>query len=96
MSKHSAGPWRVALSNFKLGPQGGRDILNQHGPIARKVFWEDDARLIAAAPDMLEALKEWAEAFDSFAEGGEQLTRLGDRTRRTKDLIAKAEGRDGR
>lgn len=63
MTKHTQGPWRVAPAN--LYPSGG---INVDSAVEKKYVclvagnWDDevgqaDARLIAAAPDMLEALK---------------------------------------
>ena len=95
MSKHSAGPWRVALSNFKLGPQGGHDILNQHGPIARKVFWEDDAHLTAAAPNMLKALKDLVQTHEACRRL-KGLPKSSPVTDAARAAIATAEGRDGK
>lgn len=59
MSGHTPGPWHV-------GPHYKSDVESQHGRICdcgitRGPNGEANARLIAAAPDLLEALKEMVE-----------------------------------
>lgn len=82
--KHTPGPWQIeryqdAIST--IGPIGSFSIEN--------VSWlevsEDDARLIAAAPDLLEALKRLLDENDEF------LTLQG-RINLARAAIAKAEG----
>lgn len=61
MSKHTPGPWTVARNT-----DDGLDIISSdevtYVEVALDVRTEADARLIAAAPDLLKALKEveWA------------------------------------
>ena len=59
MSKPTPGPWVVAPSSNKHNGSGWRDIHSTSGPFAPSYVGEaleDDARLIAAAPDLLKAL----------------------------------------
>lgn len=91
--KHTPEPWRVRLSDieelfdvFGVGPYGlitlaeGVDI--------------HDARLIAAAPDMLEALRAANEYFDRMEGKGEGGQAIFDVPRHIVQVaIAKAEGR---
>lgn len=92
MSKHTPGPWTVG---------GARTLKVWGGPSPRDVICEPwhvavgsrkaNAHLIAAAPEMLEALKEldahWS-AVGPYAIGHD-----GERASKIKALIAKAEGR---
>lgn len=87
--RHTPGPWRI--SDFeRLAGEDSRCIMGADG---FAVAWIDgstikeheaDARLIAAAPDLLDALKE--------------VVRISDRKHNAWDkahaAIAKAEGRD--
>lgn len=67
MTKHSEGPWRVT-SHYKAGRgEKWNDIINQDRRIIatiRTYAWssagecESNAKLIAAAPELLEALRE--------------------------------------
>jgi hypothetical protein len=79
MSKHTPGPWVVATSSNKHNGSGWRDIHSTSGPFAPSYVGEaleDDARLIAAAPDMLSLLKRAyyvMEALDGTSVEGEKL-----------------------
>ena len=81
MSKHTPGPWEYRLtegSDKKLATVYGRGK-----GIARHVLPED-ARLIAAAPDLLEACKTALYGGGTIAEAAEKC----------RAAIAKAEGRE--
>ena len=56
--EHTPGPWRIVGDepHLYIWPTASA-VLNRHNLIA-DVYTEADARLIAAAPDLLEALKE--------------------------------------
>ena len=58
MSKHTPGPWRVVDSwnDHMVEGQNGEEIIWQDGPHNTPAIKEANARLIAAAPDLLEAL----------------------------------------
>jgi hypothetical protein len=55
MSKHTPGPWMIG------NIQGVDMVIENHNGLEVCTVWEDpkqhDARLIAAAPDLLEALQ---------------------------------------
>jgi len=51
--KHSPGPWLANQDGDLLGPKTN----------AMLQYWPPDARLMAAAPDMLQALKDIRESF---------------------------------
>lgn len=76
MSNHTPGPWRT---------NGGDDVWIGD---ARCIYVgdEDDARLIAAAPDLLEALCKLTQLYDSF-DGPRGPCRI-----RADAAIAKATG----
>jgi len=58
MSKHTPGPWTIEESELM-----GRDIVSAGNMalICTQVYSPDDARLIAAAPELLAALQAVAE-----------------------------------
>ena len=59
MNKHTPGPWRVVDSwnDYMVESQNGEEIIWQDGPHNTPTINEANARLIAAAPDLLEALE---------------------------------------
>lgn len=92
MSKHTPGPWRleeVIDGSIKhLCPVGDVDgfslltVVNTEGydddeyvPFAA-VYRDADARLIAAAPDLLEALKDMLNAFAPYPWSGWSASEL--------------------
>lgn len=79
MSKHTPGPWRVEVH------QATTTIESKHFTIASDVC-NDDAPLIAAAPELLEALKQVL-AHHGYIEGGPDFSDAW-------KAIAKAEGRE--
>lgn len=96
---HTKGPWSVERE------RGQYIVTSIGGPVAHVARWTsavelDDARLIAAAPDLLEALRKlgneatgmWAMA-DPDAHGHTNLSVLRLRIDEALAAIAKAEGR---
>ncbi len=97
-NKHTPAPWHVKFSD----DDPYDDILIKGSGRSIAKIWLDDApvpdynaqqkanaQLIAAAPELLEALKEIladAEMIESFIEGGENYFT------KAKNAIAKAEG----
>lgn len=99
MSTHTPGPWKIHpyINNF-----GGRNETKDVGPSGRavcEVFGafeapfgaesEANARLIAAAPEMLEALRTLVAAI-SYNQNPDTLLRESEFAR---EVIAKAEGK---
>jgi hypothetical protein len=93
-SKHTPGPWRIARYNHE-DEEARLEMDCNHPDGWRWSGWigvrtEANARLIAAAPDMLGALKEMLEALWGEGDGGEPPAFI----QRATDAIARAEGRD--
>jgi hypothetical protein len=99
-SKHTPGPWRVIqgpreIYGVQRSNSGGFFLVNGLGREQEKA----DANLIAAAPELLEALKLLHDAADKAAKatqsGAEQvaLMDLFIPLRKAKAAIKKAEGR---
>lgn len=86
-AKHTAGPWLVS-ETFAVGPAGEIVACTPHNH-SRK---EANARLIAAAPELLEALQGLVRFTDAVrvqvGMGKTQLERLA----KARAAIAKAEG----
>lgn len=58
MNRHTAGPWKAVELNPRVGfAEFEIQYENDGECIAEGVYRKDDAVLIAAAPDMLEALE---------------------------------------
>ncbi|KPF66092.1 hypothetical protein IP84_16900 [beta proteobacterium AAP99] len=89
MSKHTPGPWRAYCRDigYVEGTEWSEDEFLQwevegpEEPIGRGSFFQGDARLIAAAPELLDACKKALYAL----KGREHDQFL-------RDAIAKAEG----
>lgn len=89
MSKHTPGPWKAVPTAF--GPidivvSDGRDIVTVYGGGTGNK--EANARLIAAAPDMLEALKQAQTNFKTYDRFKVDV----DAMRKIEAAIAKATG----
>ncbi|HSG19548.1 MAG TPA: hypothetical protein VLA31_02160 [Burkholderiaceae bacterium] len=71
MSKHTPGPWRprngIVLADSHKGTHcSDEDIAFYGGPlVCESIRTDANARLIAAAPDLLEALKAMLEYYGS-------------------------------
>jgi hypothetical protein len=97
MSKHTPGPWRYwTQSRAGRGEDTCTFVSADNTEVLRavtKTITEADARLIAAAPDLLEALQSAERAMSNrdFA----LMTLCGDRSVRMmiRDAIAKVEGK---
>jgi len=92
MNKHTPGPWLIAKPKgngvmHKIWRTNGDERNTGYARIARHVPFAADAQLIAAAPDLLEALKEWIGYVPSSTDKIEQA-----RIDRAIAAIAKAEG----
>ncbi len=100
---HTQGPWHVGAGNGEgsIFAENGRTRLEIGGttlyPIARMgKGWNEEedeanARLIAAAPEMLEALREMLSMFVDHEQYDEDSAQV---ISQTRQVLAKAEGRD--
>lgn len=80
--KPTPGPW-----DYRKLPSGAYIVFHTYDkPTAGFIYQEPNARLIAAAPDMLEALKQAHAMIHDHDFGGAIIT--------IEDAIAKAEGRE--
>lgn len=82
--KYTPGPWKF---KYYSGTMDGAVIVFPDGSGILTPFKEEDARLIAAAPDLLEALKDLA------GESKETFSHWPDLKNQVDAAIAKAEGR---
>ena len=101
---HTPGPWEVHHWGDNEGDIHGSDgkvvCVMRDGATPQEEDWEGDARLIAAAPDLLAALKRMREVFEQLSDGDwrsldatyvDQLI-ASDGLRGCDKVIAKAEG----
>lgn len=86
MSKRTPGPWHVEFTRFS-------DVKAENGAIVAKcnkltglVNLQANARLIAAAPDLLEALRA------AVRQNDNDMLMTGEELRACRAAIAKAEG----
>lgn len=99
-AKHTPGPWkirRVTHYDIRIAPESEPE----HVSIAGMAIWgeehreelEANARLIAAAPELLEALKDCVQWLTAFAKGtGNEIIRETDRYQKYVSAIRSAEG----
>lgn len=100
MNKHTPGPWSVTSEPDEEYPVWDVGHRTVGGPLDGDVLHvcdtvdEADARLIAAAPEMLEALK-WAHdfAYDAYDDTKHYDKTVAEWLVRCEAAIAKAEGR---
>lgn len=90
MSGHTKGPWEHDGDGEILAP-GNVIVVYSHGG-QRAVQTDGDAKLIAAAPDLLEALEVISRLYDYEATSGENSSRLYDARSIALLAIAKARG----
>lgn len=85
MSKHTQGPWEVSL---------GRQIVSSHdGMLVADVQSRADARLIAAAPELLDALCAIADCCEETRQDRDYLSRKTEIRGIARHAIAKATGK---
>jgi hypothetical protein len=87
--KHTPGPWQVAHDWHDEDESLDYMRVVADSCVIANTILEDDARLIAAAPELLEALKLIAEWADS-GRHEEDFSAIGNKARAA---IAKAEGK---
>lgn len=109
MSKHTPGPWEVKSvdkQTWQIGTADFGSIVTLHDPyrasIRMTAEMEADARLIAAAPDLLEALKKVKQMIsealpkfnwrDSFLDAN-AIRLLNEVPLAVYEAVAKAEGK---
>lgn len=91
MIEHTAGPWYAVTGSVWTTPGGPDDggthvaMMDREEPKTKPVERDANAHLIAAAPDMLEALKAYLDSVDGDI-GIEKADEL------AQKAIAKAEG----
>ena len=97
MNKHTPGPWKAHFEEayYVTGPDRGRvammlNLKGAHGLGGRRTGEESaaNARLIAAAPELLEALQALDVLFGHLASDCTQYDWIG----RARTVIAKATG----
>ena len=95
-AKHTPGPWDVVVRGWRSTFTITHPPFGVLGEVA-EVYQEADARLIAAAPDLLEALREAVIEIASVAGAVTPTTDMvinaHDCLKRAMAAIAKAEGR---
>lgn len=95
-STHTPGPWKVvgrdirADDYIKVGKGGYFSIAYMANPISRDDIMDANARLIAAAPELLEACKIALSTINDEYPKGEMMGPK----QALKYAIAKAEGRE--
>lgn len=85
--KHTPGPWTVGYNDNQCVYSDYRQVASVQ---CNQKEWEANARLIAAAPELLEALKEVL----AWASYGVPNARKEQMRKAVGGAIAKAEGRD--
>jgi hypothetical protein len=100
-AKHTPGPWRIVRTSDYTSDPEDTDIQSIEGANGDSVYFTDsgyyrpreaDARLIAAAPDLLEALRGVLDHFDPYATPGYEENEQAYEAAR--DAIRKATGED--
>lgn len=85
--EHSPEPWRVDSS------ASSDRVFDADGlAVCKMVDWSDDARLIAAAPDMLRMLRVLSEKSESGADTKDEWYVWRDAMQEAKELIARLDG----
>ena len=94
MNKHTQGPWKVSkprksyMNGEMMFRIDGADVVTDYEDWG---FTEESARLIAAAPDLLEALQAMATEFDSGDVNDGEWAAI----QKARTAIAKAMGEKG-
>mgnify|MGYP003662523849 CR=1 FL=1 len=86
MSEHTPGPWQVIPSweDWTIEGPNKEEIIFQDGPYQTPTIKLENARLIAAAPELLEALEDAALALE---DAGKRM-----QAAMARAAIAKTEG----
>lgn len=97
MSKFTPGPWTVSGRRIEHGSDRGLIAIISERPFARSGLFsvgqmQDNARLIAAAPEMAELLDECAALIDGELVGAEWKSACHEFTTKARALLARIEG----
>ncbi len=93
MSKHTPGPWRASelgVLSDKLTSYGNWYVCSLIDPDNEE--HKANARLIAAAPELLDVAREAAEWLDLLKQNYPDMAGLVRACRQARDLIARIEG----
>lgn len=97
--KHTPGPWRVVadesaaqVTGFPCIEADGYTVVGLEGMYGDIETDFANARLIAAAPDLLDALADAVDAWETHCESGDMMQ--GDWVRDARAAIAKARGQE--
>lgn len=93
MSKHTPGPWKAITDNGKLWWIRTEDNLSSIASLIGQKEIVQNARLIAAAPELLETLKDCLDD-ERIANGYDSGSLAPETIVKAKAAIAKAEGSD--
>jgi geranylgeranyl pyrophosphate synthase len=92
-TQHTPGPWRYFISANKTTGQRWSNVTGDGLQIAGAVPSESDARLIAAAPELLDTLKllfeDWVTLVGDDCEDNEDVRRI---WQACQDALTKATG----
>jgi hypothetical protein len=67
---HTPGPWRYCVITEKIWAADGQEDVGMIAPGPDLAGWEPNGRLMAAAPDLLEALRGLAECVEGYRQTG--------------------------
>lgn len=93
-NKHTPGPWRSDFLEQGNGPLSGSFLVHDHDPMnpLAVAYSEENARLIAAAPELLKALKDCEARLDLLVESGRYKMLDAVAAENARAAIAKATG----
>lgn len=97
MSAHTPGPWSAGAPQYarlrRTPDKQKRPITAANHPVIANAYGEANARLIAAAPDLLEALIQANNVLEIVARiSPDDVPRTGSVGQMARDAIAKATG----
>ena len=90
MSKHTPGRWTAIADSGDENADDGWYVLNDQETAIAVGLYEPDARLIAAAPDLLAALKRLSAGLHDEIDSNPRIK--ASEVRAARAAIAKAEG----
>lgn len=91
-TKHTPGPWNINGQDLPNMPETGGVSVFASGEVIATAYRKSDARLIAVAPEMLEAVKALLEFDLEGADDGWTYQRRA-AIQKLKRVIAKAKGK---